>query len=162
MLSDKLTMSLISIDNTLNMINMNRQRETELKPLLQFQVKQFLSDIDMVKNYISTKAVQTPTITGDNNALYGRTGTIIGGGNTVVGNGNHVVGGNNGVVGTGAIVSGFGNGVRGSNGVTIGSGNHVEASNTYVFGSGGIVGTDNALVVGNKTIDLQRLGIYGR
>lgn len=160
MLTDKLTMSLIAIDNTLNIINMNKHREGELKPLLQFQVKQFMSDIDMIKNYVTSKS--TPTVLGDNNALYGKTGTILGTGNTVVGNSNHVVGGGNTLVGNKAIVSGFNNGVAGNNGVTVGTNNHVEASNTYVFGSNGVVGRDNALIVGNKTIDLQRLGIYNR
>lgn len=160
MLSDKLTMSLISIDNTLNLISMNKHRENELKPLLQFQVKQFLTDIDTVKNYVTNK--NTPVVLGNSNALYGKTGTIYGSGNVVLGNNNHVVGSNNALAGSGSIVSGFNNGVAGNNAVTVGSNNSVEASNSYVFGSNGIVGRDNALVVGGRTIDLQQLGIYNR
>jgi hypothetical protein len=53
MLTDKLTMDLISIDNTMNRIKMNPMTEITLKPLLQFQVQQFLSCIDTIHKYVA-------------------------------------------------------------------------------------------------------------
>lgn len=53
MLTDKLTMDLISIDNTMNRIKMNPRTEVTLKPLLQFQVQQFLSCIDTIHKYVA-------------------------------------------------------------------------------------------------------------
>ena len=159
LLTDKLTMDLISIDNTLNLINRNRSREQELKPLLQYQVKQFLSDIDLVKDHLSKQ--KTSVVVGDNNLAIGKAATIGGNNNAVIGNNNMVLGSNNALVGNQSIVAGYNNGMVGNNGVTIGINNAVNASNSYVFSSNDVVTSDNSLVVGNNTIDLTKLNGYG-
>ena len=159
LLTDKLTMDLISIDNTLNLINMNKSREQELKPLLQYQVKQFLSDMDLVKDHLSKQT--TSVVIGDSNLAIGQAATIGGNNNAVIGNNNMVVGSNNALVGNQSIISGYSNGMVGNNGVTVGVNNLVNASNSYVFTSNDVVTRDNTLVVGNNTIDLTKLSSYG-
>ena len=52
MLTDKMTMDIISIHNTLNMINADKNREIELKPLLAFQVRQFLNDMELIHEHL--------------------------------------------------------------------------------------------------------------
>lgn len=155
LLTDKLTIDLISIDNTLRLINMDKSREQELKPLLQFQVKQFLSDMDLVQEYMSRQS--SSVVIGDSNYVAGKGTVVTGDNNAVVGKNNAVIGSNNALLGNQTLISGFNNGVKGNNAVAVGVNNSVNANNTYVFANNDVVSKDNVLVVRNTSIDLGKL-----
>ena len=151
---------LISIDNTLSMINKNKQREVELKPLLQYQVKNFLSDLDVVQDQLAK--LNGSAVIGSNNYAAGKVGIINGNNDAVFGYQNLVLGDNNYLQGNRSIIAGNNNGVRGNNGVTIGVNNRVDADNTFVFSNNDVITRDNTLTVRDSTIDLQRLIGGGR
>ena len=68
-----------------------------MKPLLQFQVKQFLSDIDLVKAYLSPQS--SSVVIGDANYAAGKGSVITGDNNYVIGHNNGVTGSNNALIG---------------------------------------------------------------
>lgn len=160
MLKNKLMIGLISIDNTLSMISKSRQKEAELKPLLQYQVKNFLSDLDVVQEQLSR--INGSVVLGNNNYAGGKVGIINGNNDAVFGQQNLVLGDNNLLQGNRSIISGSGNGVRGNNGVTVGNGNRVDADSAFVFTNNDVVTRDNTLTVRDSTIDLGRLIGGGR
>lgn len=153
---DKLLIGLISIDNTLNLINKNKNQEAQLKPLLQYQVKNFLSDLDVVQEQLTR--INSASVVGSNNVLIGKTGTIRGNNDFVIGGGNTVIGNGNALVGNNAIIAGNNNGVKGSNGITVGTNNQVNADNSYVFSNYDVVNQNNSLTIRDSTIDLDKLG----
>jgi hypothetical protein len=160
MFKDKLLIGLISIDNTLSKINKNKNLESSLKPLLQHQVKTFLSDLDMVQAQLAR--LNNSSVTGNNNYAAGKVGQIYGNNNAVIGNQNLLIGNNNLLQGNRAIVAGHNNGVSGSNGITVGVNNQVSADNSYVFTNNDIINRDNTLTIRDSTIDLDFLNSNNR
>lgn len=146
---------LISIDNTLTMISKSKQKEAELKPLLQYQVKNFLSDLDVVQEQLAR--LNGSTVIGNNNYAAGKVGYINGDNDSVFGYQNMVIGDNNVLKGNRSIISGNGNAVRGSNGVTVGTNNQVDADRAFVFSNNDVITQGNTLTVRDKTIDLRSL-----
>lgn len=160
MLKNKLMIGLISIDNTLSMINKSPQKERELKPILQHQVKNFMNDLDVVQDQLAI--LNGSKVIGDSNYAGGKVGIIKGSNNAVFGNQNLALGNNNILQGNRAILSGNGNEVRGSNGVTVGTNNRVDADSAFVFSNNDVVTRDNTLTIRDSTIDLERLANGGR
>jgi hypothetical protein len=152
MFKDKLLIGLISIDNTLSKINKDKNLEKKLKPILQHQVKTFLSDLDMVQAQLAR--LNNSSVTGNNNLAAGRVGVVQGNNNAVFGNQNMLIGNNNLLQGNRTIVAGHNNGVTGNNGITVGVNNRVNGDNAYVFTNNDVVNRDNTLTVRDSTIDL--------
>jgi hypothetical protein len=154
-LKDKLTIGLVSIDNTLTLINKNRTKERELKPILQKQVRMFLSDLDVVQKELTK--LNNSVVIGNSNIGVGKVGLILGNHNAVKGNKNAVIGNNNLLKGSKAIVAGNSNNVQGNKGVTVGSNNRVSANNSYAFTNNDMIDLDNTLTVRDRTIDIGGL-----
>lgn len=159
MLKNKLVIGLISIDNTLKLIHKDKNRERELKPVLQYLVKNFMSDLDMVQGQLAR--LNGSKVIGNKNSAAGKA-VIQGNNNKVKGSKSMTLGNNNSVQGNRAIVAGNNNAVKGSKGVTVGSNNQVKANNSFVFANNDKVSKDNTLTVRNSTIDLNKLATNGK